>query len=815
AIYPLGRTLGLPRGAALLATALVALAWLPLWVAYNSFSNHLLGLALLPAALASSLAALRDGGRRALATGALFSAALATAYYPAMTVYVALLGPASLYLLWRSYDRAGLLGRALTLAALALAISAPAQIYFFLRSGFLQEMLQTGTGFQIVDFVSLTSALGLAATFNREALPTDVRLALPAAGLAVLLAAIALAGRRNPLLSAMALGAACYQIYTAAEGYQYGFYKGVTFQIPIYALLIAAGAALVWDRTKRADKPLEAHTRVPAPVATGAASCYVSWPARLLLSAGLALILGLNALTAWGVQRRYAAAGPQLWSAADIDAAELQAQVAPGASVLIVPSASRGPLFNSLVSYALMGHDLAGRFETGFSVLDAPPDSYPDTALLPDEADPADYGYQAADVRWAGAGMRLYGRAPGVSFHRSFGEGGRYPALAPGATLTLRLGRDRIALPDEAAPVGGPPQPAQLALAIASFESTTIEIAAPGLSEKYVLPGGLAQLTSATITRPGQIRLRNAGEQTAYLWWGEIYDAAVPAGVVPRDDVFVQALAQPADQASRASAVIRVHTQALPEGAQKLTGILTVAHTPVESDGWQELGQWVFFPSGGRRLGFDVDLSQLTASLSVDGQAADLVGSARPAGDGDYSLTLLLANNAKVVYATTLWTWRQHAGRVIDGAADPVTFDVVPLPRPATTRQLDSQDGRIRLRGYTLPRDHLRPGESAPLTLIWQSMGKLAPDLHARVMLRAQSGQILAEQTLPIGAPDHGTSTWQEGELADQAFTLALPTDIAPGVGTISVELIGPDGKARPFTNEEASPRLADVAMIR
>ncbi len=39
AVYPLACVLGLRRGAALLAAGLVALAWLPLWVAYNNFST--------------------------------------------------------------------------------------------------------------------------------------------------------------------------------------------------------------------------------------------------------------------------------------------------------------------------------------------------------------------------------------------------------------------------------------------------------------------------------------------------------------------------------------------------------------------------------------------------------------------------------------------------------------------------------------------------------------------------------------------------------------------------------------------------------
>ena len=73
-------------------------------------------------------------------------------------------------------------------------------------------------------------------------------------------------------------------------------------------------------------------------------------------------------------------------------------------------------------------------------------------ALLPAEAAPDDYGYRPADLRWAGGDLRLYGRAPGVRYHRAFGKGGKSLVVAPGQPLTLRLGARRIALLGERDP---------------------------------------------------------------------------------------------------------------------------------------------------------------------------------------------------------------------------------------------------------------------------------------------------------------------------------------------------------------------------
>src|SRR6185295_8129151 len=110
-------------------------------------------------------------------------------------------------------------GRGLVLGALAFVMSGAAQAYSFLRDGFLNEMLRSGGGFQVNSYVSLPDALGLAATFNRESLPGNPWLVGVAAGLALLLGIVALAGRRVPLLAALAAGALFYQGYTVARAY--------------------------------------------------------------------------------------------------------------------------------------------------------------------------------------------------------------------------------------------------------------------------------------------------------------------------------------------------------------------------------------------------------------------------------------------------------------------------------------------------------------------------------------------------------------------------------------------------------------------
>lgn len=811
ATYVLARVVGLGRGGALLGTALAAAAWLPLWVANNGFAEHVAGLPLLSAALAGSVVALRDGGRAALWNGGLLTAGLACAYYPAVTAYVAMIGAATLYLAWRAAmgdRRPQALGsqlpalgwRLLALGALSALLSAPAQLFFFLQDGFLDEIRRGNSGFQISSFVPPADMLGLESTFRDSLAPGNRALVVVAAAAAALLILAAVLGRRVPLLIALALGSAAYQGYAVANDYHYAFYKGATFAAPLVALLFAAGAEALW----RAGAAQGAE-RSPLRAAPG----FVA-PASAVVA--VALVTGLNLATIWGVQASYSAGGPRLWSAGQTAIAGVRAEAPPGASVLVVPAGGASRTFNSLVSYALLGNELFGDFSIAYSAHEVrPKERLPDFALLPDDADPQSYGYRAEDLRWSGAGMRLYARVPGVRYHRTLGSGGRYPALAPGETMTLRVGARRIALPGEGAPDPEPTDPARLGLAVATFGPGAIEVRSGDASAAFELPGGLLELGATTLPIPGEVEVRNIGGETLYLWWADLRDPEHDAAPRLLEEAFVQAL--PSGEGPLVATDLRLRTLPLPEGSQKLTGLVVVSRASGSRD-WREIGQWVFFPSAGDYR-FETDLATFSASLSRGTDPVDLIGGAQPAGDGRYQAALLLANDARVIYGTTLWRWRIAEGRVTELSADAVSFDVIPLPRPASELNITAGDGLMRLRGFTLAGRNLAPGSSAPLHLVWQSLRKTGGDLQARVSLRDGAGRTLAERSGAIGVPDRGTGAWLEGEVSDQALDLDLPRGLAPGAAALFVELLGPDGAALPFDGGETALKLADVEIGR
>ncbi|NOK58885.1 MAG: hypothetical protein GFH27_549301n87 [Chloroflexi bacterium AL-W] len=582
AMYPLARVVGLVRWAALLATVLLALAWLPLWVTYNSFSNHVLAVPLLPIALASSMVALRSGGWMALSTGGLFTAALATAYYPAMSAYAVFLAPIGLHLLWQRPDvaqqevmrRAGLLG------GCAVLMSGGAQFYFFFREGFLEEVLNRGAGYQIYSFMSLPDAIGLAATFRGEDIASDLRFLVPALLVSGVFCGAALLGRQQPLLSVLVIGVVCYQIYMVERSYHYGFYKGVSFALPIYAMLVAAGVAVVWQSIQQmSTRSVRYRLLFTTPLAIG---CVV----------GVVLLGGLKGYTIWRMQDSYATTGPQLWSASEVEVAQVQSVVLPQTSVLVVPTGARPPTFNSLISYAFLGHQMFGEFSTGYNELDKRlDDGFADAALLPEGIDPNGFGYQDHEVRWAGAGMRLYRRDPRILYHQSFGSGGRYPVIAPGESLTLQASTRDLVLSNEGSLEDSPPGQGQLVVAAASFGPTMLELAGNKIQTAHALNGGLVEVVSEPLVLPDEIELRNAGLEPIYLWWGELREPGDPPEMLQTDEVFVQIQPAPLDDSTQVTADIRLHTQQLPEARQKLTALVVFSHVPETGRGRGEIGQ--------------------------------------------------------------------------------------------------------------------------------------------------------------------------------------------------------------------------------
>jgi hypothetical protein len=89
--------------------------------------------------------------------------------------------------------------------------------------------------------------------------------------------------------------------------------------------------------------------------------------------------------------------------------------------------------------------------------------------------------------------------------------------------------------------------------------------------------------------------------------------------------------------------------------------------------------------------------------------------------------------------------------------------------------------GSITLSGYQVSADHVRPGGSLDLTLVWQS-GR-TPDHNYTVfthLIDGQQNQAAGDDSQPVHG-QYPTSSWLAGQDVVDRHTLAIPPNLAPG----------------------------------
>jgi hypothetical protein len=95
----------------------------------------------------------------------------------------------------------------------------------------------------------------------------------------------------------------------------------------------------------------------------------------------------------------------------------------------------------------------------------------------------------------------------------------------------------------------------------------------------------------------------------------------------------------------------------------------------------------------------------------------------------------------------------------------------------------------IRLAGYDVAPDALKPGGVAEITLHWQPITRLDADYTTFVHLVNANGDKVAQSDHRPGGVYYPTSLWKPGEMLIDKHTLALPVDLGPGPYTLIVGL--------------------------
>ncbi len=138
---------------------------------------------------------------------------------------------------------------------------------------------------------------------------------------------------------------------------------------------------------------------------------------------------------------------------------------------------------------------------------------------------------------------------------------------------------------------------------------------------------------------------------------------------------------------------------------------------------------------------------------------------------------------------------------VLDAGQHPIGQQIVlgPLnvPKPSvgtTDPSLPNQVEMQVLPALTLVADRLgssdlAPGDQVPVTFLWRASGSL-PLLRGSLLLQAPGGQIIAEDTRPIG-DSFPTDRWEPGNLIREQRLLKVPASAPSGPASLSLALAG------------------------
>jgi 4-amino-4-deoxy-L-arabinose transferase-like glycosyltransferase len=169
---------------------------------------------------------------------------------------------------------------------------------------------------------------------------------------------------------------------------------------------------------------------------------------------------------------------------------------------------------------------------------------------------------------------------------------------------------------------------------------------------------------------------------------------------------------------------------------------------------------------------------------------------------GEYELRLSVMEHEKIIGWTSL-------GFVsIRGRAHDFAIPEVKYPLQVTVGQT------IRLLGYDLDRDQVRPGEEVTLTLYWQAVGRTETSYTVFTHLLDRENQIWAQQDSVPGSGTMPTTGWVEGEVITDPYHLTLDAGAPPGEYVLEIGMYNAStGERLPLFDVSGSP-LGDRLLL-
>lgn len=119
----------------------------------------------------------------------------------------------------------------------------------------------------------------------------------------------------------------------------------------------------------------------------------------------------------------------------------------------------------------------------------------------------------------------------------------------------------------------------------------------------------------------------------------------------------------------------------------------------------------------------------------------------------------------------------------------------------------------IRLNGYTLLSDRLRPGDVLQLSLFWTTDAPLTEPYKVFVHVIDASDHILAQHDSEPGAGLQPTTGWMPGEVVNDNHGILIPLAAPAGAYRLAVGLYRPDGPRLPLATGADRLFLGDIMI--
>jgi hypothetical protein len=98
---------------------------------------------------------------------------------------------------------------------------------------------------------------------------------------------------------------------------------------------------------------------------------------------------------------------------------------------------------------------------------------------------------------------------------------------------------------------------------------------------------------------------------------------------------------------------------------------------------------------------------------------------------------------------------------------------------------------KIKLRGYALSSDELRPGDALTVALLWECDGAVSEDYHVFVHLVDEEGHLLGQHDGVPGVGERPTSQWMVGQRVFDTHLVEIGQDVPPGRYNLFVGMYG------------------------